>query len=192
MQEVGGTNYLRLSCVYSVANQHYIHSNRIWWAPACCQAFSILENHHWTAGKIFLALCIWWEKRGKILNLKVSHRVGEILYNIPYMQNLKKKWQKWTYLWNRLTDLENEAGRKGRKGVWNQHVHTAIFKILIDYQPGPTYFIVQEMLLNILWHLGWEGIWGENGYVNMNGWAPLLSTWNYHIWLYNQLYFNIK
>ena len=45
----------------------------------------------------------------------------------------KKKWQKWTYLQNRkrLTDLENElmVARVRGSGVWNGHVHTAIFKM---------------------------------------------------------------
>ena len=32
---------------------------------------------------------------------------------------------------------------------------------------------------------------GENGYMYMNGWVPLLSTWNYEN-IVNQLYTNIK
>ena len=28
---------------------------------------------------------------------------------------------------------------------------------------------------------GWEGSLGENGYMHMYGWVPLLSTWKYHI-----------
>ena len=27
---------------------------------------------------------------------------------------------------------------------------------------------------------GWEGSLGENGYVCLHSWVPLLSTWNYH------------
>ena len=49
---------------------------------------------------------------------------------------IKKKWYKWTYLQNRnrLTDLGNELmvarGIWGkRQEVWDQHVHTAIFKV---------------------------------------------------------------
>ena len=45
-------------------------------------------------------------------------------------------------LFFRLTDLQNEvkvfAGEKGwgkRQGVWDRHVHTAIFKM--DNQQGP-------------------------------------------------------
>ena len=31
-----------------------------------------------------------------------------------------------------------------------------------------------------MWQSGWEGILGENGYMYMYGWIPLLSTWNDH------------
>ena len=72
-----------------------------------------------------------------------SDRERQISHDISYMQNLKKKkWYKWTYLQNRniLTDLENElmvtGGGRDRLGVWDWHVHTAIFKI--DDQQGPT------------------------------------------------------
>ena len=74
-----------------------------------------------------------------------SDRERQISYDITYMRNLKK-WYKWTYLQNRnrFTDLENElmvpggdGGRRDRLGVWDWHVHTAIFKI--DNQQGPTY-----------------------------------------------------
>ena len=29
-----------------------------------------------------------------------------------------------------------------------------------------------------MWQAGWEGSLGENGYMYMYGWVPLLSTWN--------------
>ena len=35
-----------------------------------------------------------------------------------------------------------------------------------------------------------EGSLGENGYMSMYGWDPMLSTWNYHI--VNLLYSNLK
>ena len=38
-----------------------------------------------------------------------------------------------------------------------------------------------------MWQSGWEGSLGENGYMSMYGWNPLLFTWNYHNidhWLY--------
>ena len=37
----------------------------------------------------------------------------------------------------------------------------------------------------------WEEGLGENGYLYVYGWVPLLSTWNYHS-IVNQLYSNIK
>ena len=45
-------------------------------------------------------------------------REGEILYDIPYIWNIKINGYKWTSLQNRLTDLENElmvAGERGRR-----------------------------------------------------------------------------
>ena len=81
-----------------------------------------------------------------ILSESMSDRAGEVSYNIPYMWNLKRKENKWTYLQNRLTNLENnvmaagvgDGGKDGgkRQGVWDGHVHTAIFKT--DKQQGPT------------------------------------------------------
>ena len=35
-------------------------------------------------------------------------------------------------------------------------------------------------LLNVLWQPGWDGSLGDNGYMYMYGWVPLLFTWNYH------------
>ena len=35
-----------------------------------------------------------------------------------------------------------------------------------------------------------EGSLGENGYMSMYGWDPMLYTWNYHI--VNLLYSNLK
>ena len=45
------------------------------------------------------------------------------------------------------------------------------------------------ILINVTWQPGWEGHFGENGYVHMCGWVPLLSTRNYHNSV-NQLYSN--
>ena len=67
---------------------------------------------------------------------------------ISFIEGILKKWYKWTYLQNRnrLTDIENKTiiikedsgGRDGRDKlwVWNQHIHTTIYKI--DNQRGPT------------------------------------------------------
>ena len=45
-------------------------------------------------------------------------------------------------------------------------------------------------LISGMWQPRREGSLGENGYMYMYDWVPLLSTWNYHI--VNQLYPNIK
>ena len=42
-------------------------------------------------------------------------------------------------------------------------------------------------LLNVMWQPGWEGSSGENGYMYMCGWVPLLFTWNDHS-IVDQLY----
>ena len=42
-----------------------------------------------------------------------------------------------------------------------------------------------------LTYILWEGSFGENGYMYMYTWVPLLSTWNYHN-IVNWLYSNIK
>jgi len=72
-------------------------------------------------------------------------REGELSYDIPYTWKSKKKW----YKWKRLTDLDTENDSQTEKkliegggggggdsyGVWDGHVHTAIFKM--GNQQGP-------------------------------------------------------
>ena len=60
----------------------------------------------------------------------------------------------------------------------------------MDNQPGPN-CTAYGTQLNVIWQPGWEGSLGENGYLNKNGWVPLLSTWNYHN-IANWLYFRLK
>ena len=57
--------------------------------------------------------------------------------------------------------------------------------------PTRTYCIAQGSLLNVMWQPGWEKAVGENGYMYMYGWVPLLSTWKYRN-IVNGLYSNIK
>ena len=45
------------------------------------------------------------------------------------------------------------------QGVWDSHVHTAIFKM--DNQQGLN-CIAQGTLLNVMWQPGWKGSLGEN------------------------------
>ena len=64
-------------------------------------------------------------------------------------------------------------GERDSLGVWNEHVHTAIFKM--DKQQGP-----------VVWHMGLCSVEcgsqdgrpssGENGYMYMYGCVPLLFT----------------
>ena len=51
-------------------------------------------------------------------------------------------------------------------------------------------YIAHGTLLNVMPQPGWEESLGENGYISMYGWDPMLSTWNYHI--VNLLYSNLK
>ena len=54
-------------------------------------------------------------------------------------------------------------------------------------QQGP-YYRAQGTLLPVMWQPGWEGSLGENGYMDMYGWVPALST--YHS--ITQLYLNTE
>ena len=49
------------------------------------------------------------------------------------------------------------------QGVWDGHVHTAVFKM--DNQQRPTVQLTE--LLNVMWQPGWEGHLGENGDMSM-------------------------
>ena len=73
-----------------------------------------------------------------------------------------------------------------RWGVGDGHVHIAMIKT--ESRQGS-----HRILLNAVWWPGWEGSWGENGYVCMYGWVwvPLLFTWNCHN-IVNWLYPNTK
>ena len=75
----------------------------------------------------------------------MSDREGEVLYDIPYMQNLKQNDT------NELTQQKNTHRQKNElmvvrendsQGLWDSHVHTAVFKM--DNQQRP---IVEHMEL---------------------------------------------
>ena len=60
----------------------------------------------------------------------------------------------------RLTDFENElmfAGQKGQ-GVWDGHVHTAVFKM--ENQQGPT-VEHRELCVVLCGSLDGRGVWGR-------------------------------
>ena len=63
--------------------------------------------------------------------------------------------------------------------------------LYLKWITNKTYCIARETLLNVMWQSGWEGGLGENGYMYMYGWAPLLFTWNDHN-IVNWLYPNTK
>ena len=70
----------------------------------------------------------------------------------------------------RLTDLENElkvavGKRWGRRGVWDGHVHFAVFKM--DNQQGPTVWHVELSSCHAAVWMG--GASGENGYMYIPG-----------------------
>ena len=60
---------------------------------------------------------------------------------------------------------EGRMGGRDSQGVWDQHIHSAVFRM--DKQQRPT--TAQETLLNVMWQPGWEGSLGENGYMYMYG-----------------------
>ena len=51
--------------------------------------------------------------------------------------------------------------------------------------------LYKRTLLIVMWQPGLKGSLGENGYIYLYGWVPLLSTWSYHN-IVNQLDPNIK
>ena len=110
----------------------------------------------------------------------------------PLYAESKRKWFKWTYFQNRLTDSENRLtvarGKSRGRDSWGAgdgHIHTAIFKM--DNQQWPT----QRSLFNVVWQPGWERSLGENRYVYVYGWVPLLFIRCYHNTA-NPLYSSIK
>ena len=68
------------------------------------------------------------------------------MWNLKYDTHtqINKIWHKWTYLWNRLTDIENklvvakweEGWGKGGVGVWDEQMQIIIYRM--DKQQGPT------------------------------------------------------
>ena len=87
-----------------------------------------------------------WMDLEIIILREVSQRETNIIW-YACIRSLKI-WYKWTYLQkrNRVTDLENElvvtSGEglrvRDRLGLWDWHMHTAIFKI--DNQQRPTVY----------------------------------------------------
>ena len=47
-----------------------------------------------------------------------------------------------------------------RQGVWDRHVHTAVFKT--DDKQGRSPYTAQGTLVSVTWQPGWEGSLGKN------------------------------
>ena len=104
----------------------------------------------------------------------------------PSCAESKEEWYKWPYLQNRnrLTDLKEWTYDYGGRGEEREEGIIREFGMdiytLLYLKSTKTYCIAQGTLFNVMWQPGWEGSLGENGYVYMQGWVPLLSTRNYY------------
>ena len=83
----------------------------------------------------------------------------------PLYVESKKKWYKWTYLENRVTDLENEfMVARGRGGILIVREFGKVMYTLLYSKRIPstrTYCIAQGTILDVIWQLGWVGVWGR-------------------------------
>ena len=121
-----------------------------------------------------------WTSRVSYWRKEVRQRRRDIVWHALYVES-EKKWYQWTYKTER--DFENQlmvaGGKNGGRdsyGVWDGHVHSAIFKT--GNQQGPT--VQPRGLCSVMWQPGWEGALGENEHTCTYGRVPLLFTWNYH------------
>ena len=73
------------------------------------------------------------------------------------------------YVLTILKKKKKQDRERDSQGVWDRHVHTAIFKM--DNQQGPT--VQHRVLSNVMWQNGWEGSLGENGYTYVCTVVPL-------------------
>ena len=100
--------------------------------------------------------------------------------------------------WNELVPFLYVKHRNGDAEKLNSHNHSISFNVKrlkssvfkMDKQQGPN-CVAGGTLSNVMLQSGWEESLGENGYINMNDWVSLLSTWSYHN-IVNQPYSNIK
>ena len=83
---------------------------------------------------------------------------------------------------HRLKDLENElvvAGGWSWEGIVREF-GINMYTLLHLKQITNNDLWYSTGLLNIKWQPGWEESLGENGYLHVHGWGPLLFTCNCH------------
>ena len=100
------------------------------------------------------------------------------------MWNLKRKRYKRTYKTETVTDLENElmvagGGEGWREGIVREFEMDMYTQLYLKRIPIRNYCKAHGTLFNVVWQPGWEGSLGENGYMYVYSWVPLLFTWNY-------------
>ena len=109
-------------------------------------------------------------------------REGEISYDITYVES-KKNWYKLTYLKN--TDSQTLRTnlwlpeRRMREGIVREfglHMYTLLY---LKWMTNKDLLVWHMELCSMLWQAGCKGSLGENGYMCIRGWIPLLFTWNY-------------
>ena len=116
-----------------------------------------------------------------------SNRGGEISYDIYYMWNLKrndtnKLTKQRERRRERASSCQGEGQGKGIVREFGMGRHTLL------YVNG----LAHGTLLNVRWQPWWGGGFGENGYMYMRRWIPLLPTWNYHTMLISYIQYKIK
>ena len=85
------------------------------------------------------------------------------------------------HMWNR--DINNAYLPGPLSGVIES---TPVKHSILNGKPTRSCCRAQGTLLNVMWQPWWKGSLGENGYMSVCGWVPLLFIWNYHN-LVNQL-----
>ena len=91
-------------------------------------------------------------------------------YDISYMWNLKR---------NDTNELLTKQKETHRLREWTYGcLYTLLF--CLKWIINKVLCITHGTLFNVICQPGWEGSLGENGYMYMYGWGPLLSTPSQH------------
>ena len=104
-----------------------------------------------------------------------SYRERKISWH-PLCVESKRKWYKWTYKTEKLTDLENEltvaGGRGGGQGERIvREFGINIYTLLLKWITTKDLLCITWNLLSVMWQPGWEGSLGKNGYMYMYSWV---------------------